>query len=235
MNIRLHLLMLLVFTFVTGCTAQKVPLKQPVMFASLEDFKLGPKGGVDLVWSTKRIIDAQTLKETLTDYDSLILDQVWVVVDKKSARNLDDGQILKISQRMVKEIKVRLGQGFKLVDVPTENTLRLSIALTNIEAALPIHAVTGRLLNGGAGELAVSKIIVEEHVAVESLIVELLVSDAKTREPLIAVIDTQFGNQDVSTIIDQRDGMKEPIALWADRIWTTLSYWNWIKKRTPNS
>ena len=38
---------------------------------------------------------------------------------------------------MVKELKGRLGRGFKLGEVSDENTLRLSIAMTNTESSLP--------------------------------------------------------------------------------------------------
>jgi hypothetical protein len=57
----------------------------------------------------------------------------------------------------------------------------------------------------------------------------LLVSDAKTNEPLLAAIDKKFSNKEIVTMIASLDNMKEPTSLWADRLWTTLSYWNWIK------
>ena len=235
MNMRFYLLFLLVLTLGTGCTAQKVLLKKPVLFASLEDFKLGPKGGVDLVWSTKRITDAETLKSALRKYDSLMLDQIWVVVDKESVRQLNDKQIQATTQQMINEIKARLGHDFKLVETPTENTLLLSVALTDIETSLPILAVTSYLLPDDFGTRTLSRIVIGEHVKSGSVTVELLISDARTREPLIAVIDKHFDNKDVSTMTASPDGASEAISLWADRLWTTLSYWNWIKKRTLGS
>ncbi len=232
MNIRFCVLSLLVLALSAGCVAQKVTLKKPEMFASLEDYKSGPKGGTDLVWSTKRIRDAETLKTTLQKYDSLILDQTWLVVDKESASKLDDKQILATSRHMLNELKARLGQGVKLVDTPTETTLRLSVALTNIETSLPILAVTSHLLYVGSTASSVSRIVMGEQVNTDLITVELLVSDARSRESLVAVIDKQFDHQDLGTMIESQDGAKEAISLWADRLWITLRDWNWINSRT---
>ncbi|MBE0574751.1 MAG: DUF3313 family protein [Desulfuromonadales bacterium] len=204
------------------------------MFASLEDFGLGPEGGVDLVWSTKTIHDAETLKMVLQKYDSLILGRTWAVVDKESSGMIDDQQILEVSRHMVKQIQARLGQGFKLVEIPGENTLELSIALSNVETLQPILAVTNQLLPAYRGTSSVSRIITTDAAAnAASVTVELLVSDATTSEPLIAAIDKRFGKNDIVMTIASRDNVKAATSLWTDRLWTTLSYWNWIKDHNP--
>ncbi len=235
MNMRFSLLLLLVLTLGIGCTAHKVALHEPVLFASIENFKLGPKGGVDLVWSTKRISDAETLKEALQKYDSLMLDQSWLVVDKESASQIDDKQVLATSRQMIDEIKARLGHDFKLVESPTETTLLLSVAMTDIEASVPVLAVTSHLLSDNSDSATVSRIVMGEQIKSGGVTVELLVSDSRTREPLVAVIDKRMESQGLGTLIGSSAVAKEDISLWADRLWTTLSYWNWIKKRTPNS
>ena len=224
--------LLFVLILSAGCTAPKTALKEPAMFASIEDYRFGPEGGVDLVWSTRRISDSATLRTTLQKYDSLSLGQTWVVVDKNSSRNLDDKQILQISEHMIKVIKARLGHGFKLVDTPTDKTLRLSIALTNIETSNPVLLMTNGLLPVGFSTSSVSRIVAGEHSSLDSTAVELLVSDAKTNEPLIATIDKSFSNRDVGTMLATQETAKESVSLWADRLWVTLNYWNWIKKRT---
>ena len=234
MDVRFYFLLLFVLLLTIGCAAQKATLKQPVTFASLEDYRFGPEGGVDLVWSTKRIRDAETLKTTLQRYDSLILDQTWLVVDKESARKLGDKQIQATARDMVEELKARLGHGFKLVDVPDENTLRLSIALTNIESTLPLLAVTKRMLPDEPTATSISRVVIGKHVNSGRVAVELLVSDARIREPLIAVIDKQFDNLDLATLLASSDGAQEFISLWADRLWITLRDWNWIKTRPVN-
>lgn len=234
MKSRFYALCLLVFLCSSGCAAEKHALQRPEMFASLDDFGLGPVGGVDLVWSTKTIHDAETLKMVLQKYDSLVLGRTWVVVDKKSSSIIDDQQILEISRHMVKQIQARLGQGFKLVEIPGANTLDLSIALTNVETLQPILAVTSQLLPAYRGTSSVSRIITtDEATNVAGVTVELLVSDATTSEPLIAAIDKRFGNYEIIMTIASRDNVKEATTLWTDRLWTTLSYWNWIKDHNP--
>jgi len=232
MNMRFYFLLLLVPLLTIGCTVQRVTLKKPLTFAALEDYRFGPEGGVDLVWSAKRIRDAETLKTTLQRYDSLILDQAWLVVDKESASKLDDKQVLTTARYMVEELKVRLGHSFKLVDVPDENTLRLSIALTNIESTLPMLAVTNRLLPDETTATNVSRVVIGKQVDSSRAAVELLVSDARSREPLIAVIDKQFDTLALDTMLASPDAAQEFISLWADRLWITLRDWNWIKIRT---
>jgi len=234
MNVRFLFLLLFALLLTIGCTAQKAKLKKPVTFASLEDYRFGPEGGVDLVWSTKRIRDAATLKTTLQGYDSLILDQTWLVVDKESAGKLDDKQILTTARYMVEELEARLGHGFKLVDVPGESTLRLSLALTNIESTLPMLAVTRSLLPDAPAAANLSRVVIGKQVSSGRVAVELLVSDARSREPLIAAIDKQFGTLDLETMVALPDDAKNFISLWADRLWITLRDWNWIKTRPLN-
>jgi len=234
MKVRFYFLLLLVLLLNIGCTAQKATLKKPLTFAALEDYRFGPEGGVDLVWSTKRVRDAETLKTTLQRYDILILDQTWLVVDKQSTSKLDDKQILATTRSMVAELKARLGHGFKLVDVPDEDTLRLSIALTNIESSLPILAATRRILPDEASGASVSRIVIGQQVNSGRVAVELLVSDARSREPLIAVIDKQFDPLGLDMMLASPDGAKDFISLWADRLWITLRDWNWIKSRPVN-
>jgi hypothetical protein len=235
MSNRLFVFCFLLTTLCVGCTAQIITPNKPVMFASVEDFRLGPKAGVDLVWSTKRVRDAETLKETFQNYDSLILGQTWVAIDETTSTNIDDEQILAISKQVIVEIKSRLGQGFKIVEAPTDSTLRLCIALSNREVSIPVLAVLGDLYTDGIGASTVSRIVTDAHVNAGSINVEILVSDAENGEPLVAMIDKQFVSQDVGALIGSPEFAKKDISLWADRLWTTLSYWNWIKPQKTSS
>lgn len=231
MNVRRYAVVLLVIVFCSGCTAQRVTVRKTVMFAAVEDFRPGPEGGVDLVWSTGSIRDFETLRETLRKYDSLMPGQVWLVVDRKSSADLDDRQILNITDQMVRALKSRLGQGYKLVDTPDENTLRLSLALTNLETPNPILTVTNSLLPRNLGVSAVSRIVTGEDVRGGGVTAELLVSDARTNRPLVAVIDRLSDNSELVAMSNSPVVAQEVISRWVDRLWTTLSSWNWIKDR----
>jgi len=231
MKIRYLTLLLMVFILCTGCTAQKLTRKEPVMFTSFEDFRLGPEGGVDLVWSTRRITDEISLKTAFQKYDSVFLDQTLVVVDKETADTLDEKQILEISRQMAKAIKGKFGRWYKLVDVPTENTLRMNIVLTSSKSSKPFFAEPEGLLLVGPETSGLVMIVADEHPVAGNVMAELLVSDAKSNEPLIATIDKYFRDKDIGTIIASPADAKAAISPWVERLWITLACWNWIKKR----
>ena len=224
--------LLLVLFLCSGCTAHKLTRKETVMFASFEDFRSGPEGGVDLVWSTPKISDEISLRAVFQKYDSLVLDQTFIVVDRGTVSAFDQKQMLEIPPRISRAMKSRFGQWFKLVDTPTGNTLRLSIAFTDIGSSMPFFAETGGSLPVGHRISTVTKVTAKEHTGAGYAMVELLVSDARTNEPLIATIDKRFGSQDIGTMIESQEVAKEVVSRWVERLWTTLVYWNWIQSRT---
>jgi hypothetical protein len=202
------------------------------MFASFEDFRTGPKGGVDLVWSTTKISDEISLREVFQKYDSLVLDQTFIVVGRGTVSAFDEEQMLEIPPRISRAMKSRFGQWFKLVDIPTGNTLRLSIAFTDIRSSRPFFAETGGSLPVGPRISTVTKLATGEPAGAGRAMVELLVSDARTNEPLIATIDKRFASQDLGTMLESQEVAEEAISRWVERLWTTLVYWNWIQSRT---
>ncbi|CAH7164461.1 putative Lipoprotein [Vibrio chagasii] len=72
-------LFLLVATsiFLFGCAGG--PIKTATKFTTYEDFQPGPDGGVDLVWARIGLRDADRLKSKLDDYDSVVIDQIFVL------------------------------------------------------------------------------------------------------------------------------------------------------------
>ncbi len=227
MKVGYLVLLSLIFILCAGFIAQK----PTAMFTSFEEFNRGPEDGVDLVWSTKKIYDEASLKTILSKYDSLIIGQIWVVVDKDTASDLNDKQLLEISRHVAKEIKNKFGLWFKLVDIPTENTLRLSSVLTNIEKPKPFFAQPGGSLPVSPEIPTVSKIVANKDSTVGRARLELFFSDANTKEPLIATIDKYVDDKGVSTIVASQDATKEALSWWIERFWTTLVYWNWIQAR----
>lgn len=224
MNPRVLLSTLILLLVCAGCSTPKMTSQDSVMFKSFEDFRPGPEGGVDLVWTTTGINDKESLQRELQGYDGLIMDQVWVVVDKDSDQ-LTDEEIQELSQHMADSIKTKLAKRFTIVDTPTEKTLRLSIALTNIETPNPVLAVTSSLLPVGIGISVISKVITGEHTNVGKARAEMLLSDAMSGEPLIAAIDKRSGNKDLGTMINSLDDAKDAISWWTDRLGITLTNW----------
>ncbi|MHA2875604.1 DUF3313 domain-containing protein [Vibrio campbellii] len=202
----------------SGCAGG--PAVSATKFTSYEDFRPGPEGGVDLVWARVGLRDATRLKEKMDDYDSVVIDRVMVVVQESE---LDDEEIQELTTYMVEQLKARISPVKKIVDQPGEKTLRLSIAVSNVETPNPVLAVTSSILPVGLGISTISKITTGEHTNVGSATVELLVSDSESDAPLFAAIDRQAGNKDFSTMIDSLDDAKDAINWWVDRLGVTLS------------
>ncbi|WP_299801541.1 DUF3313 domain-containing protein [uncultured Shewanella sp.] len=206
----------------TGCGVIH-DYKQSQMFSSFDDFRPGPDGGSDLIWAQPRIKSLQDLKQILNEYDKIIVDQAWLVLDDKTRYdNLDEQEIIQVSQYLVSKIKDKARQRFELVTEPDDNTLRVSVALTNIETPNPILAVTSSILPVGLGISSISKIVTGEHTNVGSATIELMISDASTGQPIVAVIDRKAGSKDLSTMIDSTDDAKDAIDWWVERLGKTL-------------
>ncbi len=201
----------------SGCAGSTVV--SATKFTSYEDFRPDSEGG-DLVWARAGLRDATRLKEKMDEYDSVVIDRVMVVVQESE---LDDEEINELTTYMVDQLKARISPVKKIVDQPGEKTLRLSIAVSNVETPNPVLAVTSSILPVGLGISTISKITTGEHTNVGSATVELLVSDSESDAPLFAAIDRQAGNKDFSTMIDSLDDAKDAINWWVDRLGVTLS------------
>ncbi|WP_295895395.1 DUF3313 domain-containing protein [uncultured Vibrio sp.] len=200
-----------------GCSS--APRHHATKFTSYDDFSAGPEGGVDLVWARIGLRSQERLIEKLKDYDSVVIDQVFVVAEEGS---IDEDQIEELTEYLVDRLKQKIAPHKAIVDEPTGNTLRLSIALSNVETPNPILAVTSSLLPAGIAISTISKITTGEHTNVGSATIELLVSDAQSNKPLFAAIDREAGNKDFSTMIDALDDAKDAINFWVDRLGVTL-------------
>ncbi|MFS1873020.1 DUF3313 domain-containing protein [Enterovibrio norvegicus] len=204
--------------FLFGCTSSYRPAA--TSFTSYEDFKAGPEGGVDLVWTRIWLRDAKRLKRKIAQYDAVVIDRIYVLTNEDNA--LSDEQITELTVYLADRLKKKITQYKPVVDTPTANSLRLSIAISNVETPNPILAVTSSLLPVGLGISTISKITTGEHTNVGSATIELLASDANTDKPLFAAIDRETGNKDLSTMIDSLDDAKDAINWWVDRLGQTL-------------
>lgn len=206
------------FTIVLlGCAGG--PVQRATKFTSYDDFKPGPDGGIDLVWARAGLRTSEKMMRKLNEYDSVVIDQIFVVVGEDS---LDEGEIQELTDFMINALEEKLSPFTSIVDEPTGNTLRLSIALSNVETPNPVLAITSSVLPFGIAMSTISKITTGEHTNVGSASIELLVSDAQSGTPIFAAIDRQAGNKDFSTMIDSLDDAKDAISFWVERLGVTL-------------
>ncbi|MBW3695983.1 DUF3313 domain-containing protein [Vibrio sp. T187] len=209
-----------VVLLLVGCVSG--PRHHATKFTTYEDFQAGPVGGVDLVWARIGLRDPVRLHNKLMKYDSVVIDQIFVVADEDT---INEEQIEELTTYMVQQLTEKISPHKPVVDTPSEHSLRLSIALSNVETPNPILAVTSSVLPYGLAISTISMIATGEHTNVGSATIELLVSDASTGQPLFAAIDREAGNKDFSTMIDSLDDPKDAINFWVDRLGVTLQGW----------
>ncbi|MFA0087419.1 hypothetical protein BCU70_19280 [Vibrio sp. 10N.286.49.C2] len=201
----------------TGCALKPSP--DNARFKSYNDFRAGPEGGVDLIWSREDITSKDELESILKRYDSVVLDRIYVVVEESE---LSDDEITLLTEHLKTKLSEKLSSYKRIVDTPSDSTLRISIAISNIETPNPVLAVTSSILPVGLGISTISKITTGEHTNVGKATIELMVSDSITDDPIIAVIDRRSGNKDMSTMIDSLDDAKDVINWWVERLGVTL-------------
>ncbi|MDK9737294.1 DUF3313 family protein [Vibrio sp. D404a] len=201
-----------------GCAGG--PIQKATKFTSYQDFSPGPDGGVDLVWARIGLRDIDRLKKKLANYDSVVIDQIFVLTEEGS---IDSDDVQELTDHMLERLTQRISEHKTVVSEPNGRSLRFSIALSNVETPNPILAVTSSVLPFGLAMSTLSKVTTGEHTNVGSASVELLVSDAQDGTPLFAAIDRQAGNKDFSTMIDSLDDAKDAINYWVDRLGVTLT------------
>lgn len=218
---RIKLVTLLLLGLVlSGCAGHHVP--KHARFTSYSDFRPGPENGVDLVWARIGLRDADRLKRKLARYDSVVIDQVLIVSSDDLQGN---EQVDEITQYLIDAISKKINHYKPVVQKPTKNSLRLSIAISNVKTPNPILAVTSSILPYGLAISTIKKVVTGEHSNVGEATIELLVSDANTHRPLFAAIDREAGNKDFSTMIDSLDDAKDAIDWWVERLGVTLNNW----------
>ncbi len=212
-----YLLVAIALSVLAGCAGG--PVQRATKFTSYDDFKPGPEGGVDLVWARAGLRDKKRLENKLNDYDSVVIDQVFVLAEEDT---LSQDDINMLSQYMIDSLETKIAPFKTIVQKPTGKTLRLSIAISNVETPNPVLAVTSSVLPFGIAISTISKVTTGEHTNVGSASIELLVSDAQDGKALFAVIDREAGNKDFSTMIDSLDDAKDAINFWVERLGATL-------------
>lgn len=221
------ILTMVMITMLSSCAAKFSP--EQTRFTTYNDFRKGPEGGVDLVWANPKFNNAFKLQNKLKQYDSIVVDQIVVVADENT--EADDEQIRELSTYIVEKIKQSISPYKQVVERPKNSSLRLSIALSNIETPNPVLALTSSVLPFGIAMSSISKVTTGSHTNVGQASIELLVSDAKTGEQIFAAIDTQKGNKDLSTIINPMDDARDAVDFWIERLQSALVNWKHPKEK----
>ena len=89
--------------FLIGCAGG--PTKTSNKFITCEDFQPGPEGEVDLVWARLGLRDANRMKNKLNDYDSVVIDQIFVLAEEGS---LDQDEIQELTDHMLSRLEEKI-------------------------------------------------------------------------------------------------------------------------------
>lgn len=214
-------IVLLLWIFLSGC-ANKPTFDLPLFLDSYDDFRPGPEGGVDLIWISPTVSTYPTIRAAFEKYDNVLLDRIYVVLDESTKEHLNEEEITLVTDYLMQQLKERLRHRFQIVNTPGTNTIRISIALSNIETANPILATTSSVLPIGFGISTIAWVATGEHIQTGNATAEVLVSESQTDAPLIAIIDRRSGNKDFSTITDNTDDVKDAINDWVDQLGNTF-------------
>lgn len=102
-------LLIAVTLLVAGCAGG--PVQRATKFTSYEDFRAGPDGGVDLVWARIGLGKPERLIAKISEYDSVVIDQVFVVaeedsIDQEDIQELTDYTIARLTEKISVHKKV---------------------------------------------------------------------------------------------------------------------------------
>ena len=184
-----------------------------------KDFRDGPEGGVDLIWTEDTQLSNDDLYRSLKPYDKILLDPVLLSLkDSQTSEGFNPRDLERLAKELEKEITVSLQKNYSFVTVPGPGVMRVSIALTGIETPNKVGATLSTILPVGLLFSVASKATTGEHTGVGSATMEAVLSDAQTGKVLVVGLDRYAGSKGVGAIADEFDAAREAFKWWAGRL-----------------
>ncbi len=177
----------------------------------LEDYSILKKGEKD-----KALLYWVNPTAAWVSYDKILLDPV---IFYQRAEDPGKGMPQEDIQRMInnfnKLLHKELSKDYKMVSVPGPRTIRIKVALTDVEKAwVGVHTVTSILPVGwvlqGATDFATGK----PNFSGEAT-VEIKVEDAQTTQLLIAGVDRRVGGRMIKGSFDSWVDVNRIMELWS--------------------
>lgn len=220
-KIKLSLIAALACTTLSGCmTTQKT---HSYFGAQQNQFRAGPKGGVDRIWTPNDIQNRADLNAILSKYNSVMIDPILVsLTDKQAYDGLNPQELYALTAEFRKALSINLQDRYPIVKTPGPNTLRLKVGLTGVETPYRLLAATSTFMPVGLGVSTASKIITGEHTNVGSASMEIAVSDSQSGKVIFAAIDRRAGGKSPEKILDTKSDARKAFYWWAQRLRITL-------------
>lgn len=153
-------------------------------------------------------------------YNKIILDQVvFFLGEQAKYKGIDPDELKDISDNLHEAVIEALSDKLEFVDEPGPNTMRLRIAITNLEPTKPVMNTMTTILPLGRVVSTAKKGITGTHIAVGKVSAEFEVLDSKTGKQLGAGIDEQSGEKKITKAIAGKWEHVEAIfEFWAKRM-----------------
>ena len=149
-------------------------------------------------------------------YSKMLLDPV--VVARKAELN-KQGTPLEDLQRMADNFYVifykELGKDYEMVTKPGPRTLRVQIALTDLEKSWAVTDTVTTVIPVGLAISAGKEFITGKPAFVGEASLEIKVTDARTGELLAAGIDRRVGGKTIKGNVDSWDDVTKIFELWS--------------------
>ena len=212
----------LIAIFVASCAAAPPPPQYSGFLQRYDLFRDGPDGGPDKIWTAPDLNSRAAFTQLLASYDTVLIDPVTVYyADKDAYDGINPTELKKLADLLQAEIETALRSRYTLTTQPTPRTLRVSFALTGVQAPNRFLAATSSVLPVGLGISMISRATTGRHTNVGGASIEIVFSDAATGRSLFAAISQESGEKDLGTITEPYQDAKELFRRWG----TDLRRW----------
>jgi Protein of unknown function (DUF3313) len=215
-------LWLVVFSavLISGCAPTK-QARDVKLSGFLGDYTMLQKGG-----EGEALLNYKNPEAEWASYDKIMIDKVVIL------RNLAEGQekvpqedFQRIADNFYTFLYVALAKDYSIVYSPGPNTLRVQVALTDVEKSAPVlDTITGVLPPG----LVISKgkeFITGKPAFVGEVSAEAKMTDSRSGELLAAGVDRKVGGKSLKGSTESWDDANESLDLWSKLIAYRLCQW----------
>jgi hypothetical protein len=154
----------------------------------------------------------------LAAYNNIILDPVTVWWGSKFKEDMDREDLQVLANNFYKLLYKELSEDYKLVSEPALNTLRVQLALTNVDTRSATMDVISTVLPVGYVVSAGQDIATGKHSFVGEATVEGKIIDSRTGELIMAGVDRRVGGKRIGKGKGAWADVNNSLEFWAKQI-----------------
>lgn len=158
-------------------------------------------------------------------YDKIIIDPVRLIASEDSdMAEVSEEGLQAIADYFYNRLKDQLSQKYKIVTEPGPNTMRLKVALSDVEGSNVFMDTTSSIVPIGMALSMIQKVATGKSMGVGSATGEMEMIDSVTGKRLIAAVDGRAGTKYTGKFdkFSEWKDVKDACDYWAERIATRL-------------